>query len=63
MPGELEEDIGQQGGDGVSAGEEHVDEFETEADGGAHPFCEFVKEDVSAVWVLGGQVLLLSGIV
>ena len=61
MSGELEEDIGQQGGGGVSAGEEDVDEFETEGDGGADPFREFVKEDVSPAWVRGRQVLLLSG--
>lgn len=43
MPGELEEDIGQQRGGGVSAGQEDVDEFETQGDGGANSFREFVK--------------------
>ena len=61
VPGELEEDVGQQGGGGISTGEEDVDEFETESDGGANPFREFVEEDVSALWVLGRLVLLLSG--
>lgn len=61
MPGELEEDIGQQRGGGVSAGEEDVDEFETQGDGGANSFREFVKKDVSAVWVRGGRAFLLSG--
>ena len=61
MPGELEEDIGQQRGGGVSAGEEDVDEFEAQGDGGANSFREFVKEDISAVWVGGGRFLLFSG--
>ena len=61
MPGELEEDIGQQRGGGISAGEEDVDEFETQADWGADSFREFVKEDVSAVWVRGERAFLPSG--
>ena len=62
VPGELEEDVGQQGGGGVSAGKEDIDEFETQSDGGANPFREFVEEDVSALWVLGRWVLLFGGI-
>ena len=61
VPGELEEDIGQQRGGGVSTGEEDVDEFEAQGDGGANSFSEFVKKDVSAVWVRGGRAFLLSG--
>lgn len=61
MPGQLEEDIRQQDGGGISAGEKDVDYFKTEDDRGANPFREFVKEDVSAVWAFGGRVLLLSG--
>ena len=61
VPGELKEDVGQQGGGGVSAREEDVNEFETEADGRAITFGEFIKEDVSAVWVCWERIFLLSG--
>ena len=61
VPGELKEDVGQQGGGGVLAGEKDVNEFETEADGGANTFGEFIKEDVSAMWVCWGRILLLPG--
>ena len=59
MSGELEEHIGQQRGPAVSTAEEDVDEFEWDADARPIPFREFVKEDVSAVGVLGGRVLFL----